>query len=140
VHVPYKGAIAAPNGKVTVSLATKPAVPLVKAGRWRPLVVSTTKRAASLPEDPTMQEAGVPGYGLILYNSILARARLPAAVTARLREQLSKVLETVEVKAFYSTVSAGALTSASTEEFAAQLWANVEHLGVAERVSGVQTN
>ena len=145
VHVPYKGAAAATNGmlagEVTISFATMPtAVPLVKAGRLRPLAVTTTKRAASLPDAPTMQEAGVPGYELVLYNGVLAPAKLPAAVTARLREQLFKALETAEVKAFYASVSADVLTSASTEEFAAHLASNIDRLGAAVRASGAQAN
>lgn len=145
VHVPYKGAAAATNamlaGDVTVTFATMPtAVPLVKAGRLRPIAVTTAKRAASLPEAPTMQEAGVPGYELVLYNGVLAPAKLPSAVTAKLREQLFKALEAPEVKAFYASVSADVLTSASTEEFAAHLASNIERLGAAVRASGAQAN
>lgn len=145
VHVPYKGAAAATNGmlagEVTISFATMPtAVPLVKAGRLRALGVSTTKRAESLPEVPTMQEAGVPGYELVLYNGVLAPAKLSAPVTAKLREHIFKALEAPEVKAFYSSVSADALTSASTDEFAAQLSTNIERLGAAVRAAGAQAD
>jgi tripartite-type tricarboxylate transporter receptor subunit TctC len=129
------------GGEVTTSFATMPtAVPLVKAGKLRALAVTTARRAAALPEVPTMQEAGVPGYELVLYNGLLAPARLPVPVTAKLREQIFKALESPEVKSFYASVSADVVTSASTGEFAAQLGASIERLGAAVRAAGAQAN
>ena len=82
IHVPYKGATGATmamlGGEVAVSFATMPtAVPLIKGGKVRALAVTTARRAAALPDVPTMQEAGVRDYDIVLYNGVLAPAGLP---------------------------------------------------------------
>lgn len=76
----------------------------------------------------------------MLYNGVLAPAKLPSAVTAKLREHISKALEAPEVKTFHSNVSADVVTSASTEEFAAQLSFSIDRLGVAVRAAGAQAD
>jgi tripartite-type tricarboxylate transporter receptor subunit TctC len=145
MHVPYKGAAAATQamlgGEVAVTFTTMPtAVPLAKAGKVRPIAVTTVRRAASLPDVPTMQEAGVGGYELVIYNGVLAPAKLPPGITAKVREHVFKALDAPEVKAFYSSVSADIVTSTSTEEFAAQLAADIDRLGAMVRSAGVQAN
>jgi len=67
IHVPYKGSGQSVQdllgGQVLVAFDTTPTViQYVKAGRLRPLAVSTKKRLASLPDVPTVDESGVPGY------------------------------------------------------------------------------
>jgi tripartite-type tricarboxylate transporter receptor subunit TctC len=76
-HVPYKGATGATmamlGGEVQVTFATMPtAVSLAKGGKVKPIAVTMTRRAKALADVPTMQEAGVPDYDIVLYNGILA--------------------------------------------------------------------
>lgn len=99
VHVPYKGGGPAMqdllSGQVAAMLTDLPqAVPHVKAGKLRALAVAAPRRDRALPEVPTVQEAGLPGfesqswYGLVLRSGTPADAvqRLGAAVNAALRE------------------------------------------------------
>jgi tripartite-type tricarboxylate transporter receptor subunit TctC len=66
----------------------------LKAGKLRALAVTSGKRALSLPELPTMAEAGVSGYDVTSWNGILAPAGLPAPVLDRLNAELNKIIAT----------------------------------------------
>lgn len=144
LHVPYKGATGAVmamlGGEVTVAFATTPtAVPLVKAGTVSALAVTTAKRATSLPEVPTMAEAGISGYEIVLYSGILAPAGLPREIVSRLRDEIFKAIQAPEVKAFYATVSADPVTSTS-EEFAAHISSEIKKLGQTVQISGAHAD
>lgn len=144
LHVPYKGATGAVmamlGGEVTVAFATMPtAMPLVKAGKVNALAVTTAKRATSLPEVPTMAEAGISGYEIVLYNGILAPAGLPREIVSRLRDEIFKAMQAPEVKAFYANVSADPVTS-TPEEFAAHISSEIKKLGQTVQISGARAD
>lgn len=103
VHVPYKGGAPAVTallgGQVQLNFATLPSVlPHVKSGRLRALGVTTTKRSPAAPEVPTIAEAGVPGYDHAPWNGMLAPARTPKAVIARLNGEVAKATHTAEMR------------------------------------------
>jgi tripartite-type tricarboxylate transporter receptor subunit TctC len=144
VHVPYKGATGATmamlGGEVAVSFATMPtAVPLVKGGTVKAIAVTTGRRAAALPDVPTMQEAGVPDYDIVLYNGVLAPAGLPAEIQTRLRGEILKAMQTPEVKRFYETVSADAITSTPQEQ-AAHMTAEIKKYAQVVQTSGARAD
>lgn len=97
VHVPYKGggpaAVALLSGEVGMIFG-EPASMMgyLKAGKLRALAVTSGKRALSLPELPTMAEAGVPGYDVTSWNGILAPAGTPAPIIDRLNAELNKII------------------------------------------------
>jgi tripartite-type tricarboxylate transporter receptor subunit TctC len=99
VHVPYKGggpaAVALLSGEVGMIFG-EPAsmMGFLKAGKLRALAVTSGKRALSLPELPTMAEAGVSGYDVTSWNGILAPAGMPAPVLDRLNAELNKIIAT----------------------------------------------
>jgi tripartite-type tricarboxylate transporter receptor subunit TctC len=66
--------------------------PQVKAGAVRGLAVSSAKRSAAMPEFPTMQEAGVPGYELVGWIAAFAPKGTPAPIVKRLNEEFNKAL------------------------------------------------
>jgi tripartite-type tricarboxylate transporter receptor subunit TctC len=66
--------------------------PQVKAGAVRGLAVSSAARSAAMPEFPTMQEAGVPGYELVGWIAAFAPKGTPAPVVKRLNEEFAKAL------------------------------------------------
>ena len=98
LHVPYKGASPAAQavvaGEVGVTIAAVPAVQaFIKDGRLRALAVGSEKRFESLPEVPTMTEAGAPNDILVpTYFALLAPANTPAPIVTRLNAELKKAL------------------------------------------------
>ena len=98
LHVPYKGASpaaqAAVSGEVGVTISTVPAVQgFIKDGRLRALAVGAEKRFPTLPDVPTMQEAGASNDILVpTYFALLAPAGTPPAIVARLNEEMKKAV------------------------------------------------
>jgi len=97
VHVPFKGmGQAAPeiaSGRVQLAVSTVPGVlPHVKAGRMKGIVSSGTRRSAQLPGVPTCTEAGLPGFCSLSWHAIVAPARTPKPVIARLHQTLAATL------------------------------------------------
>ena len=97
VHVPFKGGgpalVAMISGEVQIMFATMPAaMPHVKSGRARPIAVTTAKRSLAMPELPTIAEAGVTGYEASTWYGLLAPARTPQPIVARLHAGTVKIL------------------------------------------------
>ncbi len=102
-HVPYKGAGPAyPDlvaGRLDAMFDTTPAaLPLIRAGQIRALGVSTEQRTPSLPDVPTLAQAGIKGFELVAWWGILAPAGLNPALQQRLNQDFRKVLALEEVK------------------------------------------
>ncbi len=74
------------------------AVPLVKNGRLRALGVSTRTRSPLLPDVPTIEEAGVPGYEVLGWNGILVPSATPAPIVQKLNTELRAILAEPEVR------------------------------------------
>jgi len=103
VHVPYKGSAPAVSdligGQIDIMFDNMPsAIQHVRAGKLKPLAVTTAKRSPELPDVPTIAEAGVPGYEATSWFGMFAPAATPAPVVARLNGALVKVLADPEVK------------------------------------------
>jgi tripartite-type tricarboxylate transporter receptor subunit TctC len=98
LHVPYKGASPAAQavvaGEVGVTIAAVPAVQaFIRDGRLRALAVGSDKRFESLPDVPTMTEAGAPDDILVpTYFALLAPANTPASIVTRLNMELKNAL------------------------------------------------
>jgi tripartite-type tricarboxylate transporter receptor subunit TctC len=102
LHVPYKGggpAVAAMiGGEVNCVLAPIPTVfALIKAGRLRALAVTSAKRASTLPDLPTIAEAGVPGYEFNTWYGLLTTAGTPKTIIDRLNAAARKALTTPDI-------------------------------------------
>ena len=96
-HVPYRSSAGAANdlvaGVVETSFAGVPnALAQVPSGRLKALAVTTAKRIPQLPDVPTMQEAGVPGYEGSVWLALLAPANTPKEIVNKLNAELAKVL------------------------------------------------
>jgi tripartite-type tricarboxylate transporter receptor subunit TctC len=97
VHIPYKGIgpgiIDLIAGHVQLSFASIPVVlPHVRTGRLRLLAQGGAKRAASLPDFPTMEEAGVPGFVVSSGFSLVGPAGIPRPIAEKLNDALAKAL------------------------------------------------
>ena len=102
VNVPYKGGadnvIAAASGQVDMSFASIPSLlPLLEAGRIRPLAVTSAKRASLLPALPTLDESGFRGYDRSSWQGVLAPAGTPKDIIARLGAAFGKVVAIPEM-------------------------------------------
>lgn len=102
-HIPYKSASAAYpdvfSGRVSMLFDNALSMtPHIKAGRLRPLAVTTPTRASALPDIPTMAEAGLAGFSMPLWIALFAPAGTPPAIVTRLNKELNRVLATPEVR------------------------------------------
>lgn len=103
LHVPYKGSGPLTTdllgGQVSMSFDTiTPVLPHIKAGKLRALAVTTAKRSSSLPDVPTLQEAGFAGFDIGTWFGVLAPARTPADVVAKLNAEMVKVIQSPDFK------------------------------------------
>jgi tripartite-type tricarboxylate transporter receptor subunit TctC len=119
VNVPYKGtgqAIGDLIGGQVQMMMINPmaAIPQVKAGKLRGLGVTSLKRAAILPDTPTIAESGVHNFELVSWHAIVAPAKTPAPIAKRLHTDLVKLLAQADVKERF--VSQGLDTVGSTPE------------------------
>jgi tripartite-type tricarboxylate transporter receptor subunit TctC len=103
VQVPFKGGapgvVGLLSGQVQLYFATiSTALPHVKSGKLRALAVTSAKRSIVAPEFPTIAEAGVPGYEHASWVGLLAPARTPAPVVAKLNAESVKALNLADVR------------------------------------------
>jgi tripartite-type tricarboxylate transporter receptor subunit TctC len=120
VHVPYKGAQPALTdliaGEVQLMFATSASViPYLKAGRLRALAVTTAQRSATLPDLPTVSEAGVPGFEASTWHGVVVPALTPAPTVERLNQEINSVLP--ELRERLATLGAE-VTTGTPREFA----------------------
>lgn len=118
-HVPYKGSSGAATdlvaGVVESSFAGVPnALAQVPQGRLKALAVTTAKRIPQLPDVPTLQEAGVPGYEASVWLALLAPAGTPHDIVTRLNAEVAKAMASPETKK--SLYDAGVAVATSTPE------------------------
>ncbi|HWL83248.1 MAG TPA: tripartite tricarboxylate transporter substrate binding protein [Roseomonas sp.] len=102
-HVPYRGSAAAMpdllNGTVAMMLdVANSALPFVQKGEVKGLAISSDKRLPQLPEIPTFNEAGVPGYEAYTWHMVLAPAGTPDAIVQRMNQEINKVMAKEEVQ------------------------------------------
>jgi len=108
VHVPYKGGntgtMALVAGEVSIMLTSVgPTIPFLKAGKLRALGVTSLNRQSVLPDLPSVSEAGVPGYQLVNWYSIMAPAKTPTPVINKLHAEIVKAMSSAELKQRVST-------------------------------------
>jgi tripartite-type tricarboxylate transporter receptor subunit TctC len=142
VHIPYKGGGQAQadvvGGQAQMMFNVLPsALPLVKAGKLKALATTGPVRAASLPEVPTMIEAGVAGYTATTWNGILVTGGTPRAIIDKLNDALVRAMKTPEMKAALAKIGQDPAWS-TPEEFAAFLKEETEKWRKVIRASGLR--
>jgi tripartite-type tricarboxylate transporter receptor subunit TctC len=104
VHVPYKGGgpavVDGISGQVPFIIVSAPAaLGQVRAGKLRPLAVTTLKRTAAAPDVPTVaEELGLPDYEVDSWYAMFAPARTPPAIVARVQKEAARVVHLPDVK------------------------------------------
>ena len=142
VHVPYKGAPPAMSdllaGHVALTFATSPsAVPHVKAGKLRALGVSTAKRISALPDVPTIDEAGVPGFEASGANGLVGPAGMPPAIVEKLNATVVAIVKEPAMSKFLSDQGAEPWTT-TPSEYGAYLKSEVAKWAKAVKDSGAR--
>jgi tripartite-type tricarboxylate transporter receptor subunit TctC len=108
-HVPYRGAAPALNdllgGQIPLIWASPVAVmPFVERGKVKMLAVSTKQRDPMLPQVSTVSESGVPGFDTANWFGVVAPARVPPEVVARIGQAMRDSIELLEVRKRMSTL------------------------------------
>ena len=142
VHVPYKGSSQAHadliTGRVQIMLdTTSSAMPQIKAGKLRPLAVTTPRRSAELPNVPTLAEAGYPGFEMSTWYGLFVTGGAPNAIVDRLAAELDRVLKLPDVQARLRGLGGepGGITS---EQFAEMNRAEYERMGKLIRDNNIK--
>lgn len=140
-HVPYKGDAPAItdviSGHVQMYCSTiGSSIQPVRAGRVRALAVTGRHRALAMPEVPTMEEAGLPGYEVVSWYGLMAPARTPPEIVARLNSAVIKVVSAPEMRD--KIIASGSDPATNTpEQFHALLRDNVERFGRITKAAGI---
>ena len=141
-HIPYKGGAPALTdvigGQIQMLFSTiLQSHAHIKAGRLRALAVTTAKRSAGAPELPTMQEAGVPGYEVAGWYGMLAPAKTPQAIIAKLNREIVQILRTPEMRERLSADGSEPVGS-TPEQFGAHIKSEVEKWNKVVKEAGIR--
>ncbi len=126
--VPYKGgaplAIDLAAGHVMTSFSTMPSIiPHIRSGRVRAIAVTTERRAAVLPDVPTVGES-VPGYLITTWYGAVAPAKVPREIVLRLNQEMLRALQLPDIKERMASLGAdivGSSVESTTKFFAAEV-------------------
>ena len=141
-HVPYKGSnpalMDAIAGNVDLLVSSIPsAIGQIKAGKLRPLAVTSAKRSSSLPDVPTMQDAGMKNFDVSTWYGLFMPANTPAAITQKMNAEVNKLLALPEVRE--AILAQGAEPQAlSIKDFDAMYKADFSHSKAVVEASGAK--
>ncbi|MDB5922694.1 MAG: hypothetical protein JWN13_1630 [Betaproteobacteria bacterium] len=142
IHVPYKGVsqgvVGVASGEADMIFASVTAAQaLIDAGRLRPIAVSTAKRSALMPNMPTLNESGVPGYDRTGWYGMMGPADLSRDVLMKLNSGIVKAVNTPEMKAAFFKQGLEAETN-SPEQFTQMIRREVEQNISLARNAGIK--
>ena len=144
VHIPYKGT--APSildlvaGRVSVTSASAiSTMPHVRAGRLRALAVASGKRSPSVPELPTIAEAGVPGFAVDQWYAVFAPAGTPKEIIAKLYGEIAKTVADQGTKERLLSLGLDPV-GMPPDEFTAYVKAETAKWGKVVREAGIKPN
>ncbi len=121
IHIPYKGSSQAHldliAGNVQLMFdTTSSAMAQIKAGKFKPLAVTTSQRSAELPNVPTLAEAGVTGFEMSTWYGVFVTSGTPPEVVAKLQNEVAKIIKLPDVQAKLKGLG-GEPGSLSVEQF-----------------------
>lgn len=144
LHVPYKGSsLAVPNlmsGQIDLMFSDIPSVlALVNSGKLRALGVTGAQRSPALPQVPTIAESGLPGYAIEAWFGLLAPARTPGNIVAKLNKEIVTILGDAELKRRMADLGQE-LTSNTPEQYAAFIKSEITKMAQVVKASGAKVN
>jgi tripartite-type tricarboxylate transporter receptor subunit TctC len=121
IHVPYKGSsqahldIIAGNVQIMFD-TTSSAMAQIKAGKFKPLAVTTAQRSSELPNVPTLAEAGVSGFEMSTWYGVFVTTGTPPDIVSKLQVELARIIKLPDVQAKLKSLG-GEPGNISPEEF-----------------------
>ena len=142
VHVPYKSGPSAfadiMSGQVAAGLFNLPSqLPFIRSGRVRALAVSSLKRSLHLPDVPTIDESGVPGYEVVVWYAMFAPAATPPTIHARLHEDLLRAINSADFRKRVAEPLGLETTTSTAEQLAEYSRREIHKWTEVARVVGV---
>ena len=144
VHVPYKivtqGVTDLVGGRMTLMINVLPEMlPFIKSGKLNAIALASLKRSDVMPQLPTIDESGLRGYTATSWQGVLAPAKTPPEIIARLNDELAKVLRAPEMRARMAELGLDIVAS-SPEEFARHLRAETDRYAKIIKASGAKVD
>lgn len=144
IHVPYKGSAAAHldiiGGSVEMMFdTTSSAMTQIKAGKFRPLAMTTAQRSGELPEVPTLNELGIKGADIQTWYAMYVTAGSPREAVSRLVSELNAALQLPDVQARVRGLG-GQIEIMSPERFADMNRSEFERYGRLVREAGIKAD
>jgi tripartite-type tricarboxylate transporter receptor subunit TctC len=143
VHIPYKGGggvvVDLIAGQVQLTFGSATSLPYVRSGRLVALAVTTAQRVTSVPNLPTIAEAGLPGYEASAWYALFAPARTPKVIVDKLQTEVARILKLPDVRErlAFETIQPVGSTPA---EFAEFLKREIVKWGAIIRESGAKVD
>lgn len=143
LHIPYKGnaqaIIDVIGGQVMLMFdQVSTSEPYIKAGKLRPLAVSSLMRSPLFPELPTIDESGAKGFEDITFNGLVAPAGTPREILVRMRDEVAKVVRTAALRDRFIERGVELKASASPDEFAAYIKAEFDKKAKLAKDAGIK--
>lgn len=144
VHIPYRGGAQAMTdligGQVDMMIEVMPnAAPQAKAGRVKPLAVTTAKRVAAWPDVPTIAESGLPGFEVSAWDAIVIPAGTPRAIVDKINAAIHKASLDAELRSQLQQRGAD-MAPGTPEELSKYIASNITLWGDAVKRSGASVD
>ena len=144
LHVPYKGSNPATaailGGEVSFVFSTMPpAVSNVRGGKLRALAVTTPRRSGAAPDVPTMIEAGMPNFEIVLYSGILAPKGMDRALVRRINAEFASAVRAPELQQVWQNIGADPI-AITPEAFEAATAREIAKLAPVVKASGAKVD
>ncbi len=141
-HIPYKGSAAAIAaviaGDVQMTIVdTLPLAAQIKAGKVKALGVTSAKRAASMPELPTVAESGVPGYEMVLWIGVFAPAGAPREIVSKLNAEIVRIVRLPDIRAEFAGMGVDPVGNTS-EQMAEWIRREIARFGPVVKAANIQ--
>ncbi len=143
-HIPYKSTAAANTdlvaGHIQVAFsATASSLPLIQAGKMKPIAISGTFRSRQMPEIRTMTEQGVP-FDLNAYYAVIAPAGTPAAVVNSLNKEINRLIAAPEMAERWNTLGFSEMPLKTPEQFSEQIKRDLRDWGAIVKAGNIKAD
>jgi tripartite-type tricarboxylate transporter receptor subunit TctC len=141
-HVPYRGSLPALNdvlaGHIQLMFCdVPPAQGMIAAGKIRALGVTTKARLAAMPDIPSIDEAGVPGYDAAAWFMVAAPSKTPQPILDRLHRDMKAVLESPQTRQQIASLSLTPMDTPSIAEMQGFVKSEIARWGKVVEAAGI---